>query len=299
MDLFGKILVLANFALSLMMAAVGGAVLYYRVDWSDAPADAATGAPAGELVARIAEVKKLQALVTPADAAWREARASLLAQEERRKGDEVWYAAELEYLKTGDASKKPILAVVFDKGVTTPDPANNGRPQMAPVADRFGKPLQSLVWYNQQQGVVNGDTTTVLENIMKSEFEDTELTLHLLGPKGVPDLEKKLEDQISALKIEVGGDEGRKAARKDLTELIAQFKKKLEDLMGGSENTRGLLERAKDEASKQDAIADENDLVFRAEGQERANSQLLLLRKKSLEARVKELGKTGATAAGQ
>ena len=87
MDLFGKILVLANFALSLMMAAVGGAVLYYRVDWSDTPADAATGAPAGELVARIAEVKKLQALVTPADAAWRKARASLLAQEERRKGD--------------------------------------------------------------------------------------------------------------------------------------------------------------------------------------------------------------------
>ena len=249
MDLFGKILVLANFALSLMMAAVGGAVLYYRVDWSDAPADAATGAPAGELVARIAEVKKLQALVTPADAAWRKARASLLAQEERRKGDEIWYAAELEHLKTGDA---PILAVVFDKGATTPDPANNGRPQMAPVADRFGKALHSLVWYNQQQGAVNGDITTVLDKIDKVSQEDKALTSLLLT-------EKQADGSV----------------------------------------LRGLLDRIKDEASKQDAIADENDLVFRAEGQERANSQLLLLRKKALEARVKELGKTGATAAGQ
>jgi len=251
MDLFGKILVLANFALSLMMAAIGGAVLFYRVDWSDAPTDAATGAPPGELVARIAKVKELQALVTPADAYWRETRASLLAQEERRKGDEIWYAAELEHLKTGDASKKPILALVFDKGVTTPDPANNGRPQMAPVADRFGTPLRSLVWYNQQQGAVNADTTTVLDKIDKASQEDKTLTSLLLT-------EKQADGSI----------------------------------------LRGLLDRIKDEASKQDGIAKEDELVFLTEGQVRADSQLLLLRKTALEKRVKELEKTGA-AAGQ
>ena len=47
MDLFGKILVLVNFAISLMMAAIGGAVLYYRVDWSDNAGDPATGVPPG------------------------------------------------------------------------------------------------------------------------------------------------------------------------------------------------------------------------------------------------------------
>lgn len=251
MDLFGKILVLANFALSLVMAAIGGAVLFYRVDWSDARADATTGAPAGELVARIAKVKELQAMVTPADAYWREERASLLAQEERRQGDELWYAAELEHLKTGDASKKPILALVFDKGVTTPDPANNGRPRMAPVADRFGKPLQSLVWYNQQQATVNADTTTVLDKIDMASQEDKALTSLLLTEK-----------------------------------------------QADGSTVRGLLDRIKDEASKQDAIAKEDDLVFLTEGQVRADSQLLLLRKKSLVKRVKELEKT-ATAAGQ
>ncbi len=61
MDLFGKILVLANFALSLMMAAIGRAVLYYRVDWSDAPANAATGRPGRRTGRGIAKVKELQA----------------------------------------------------------------------------------------------------------------------------------------------------------------------------------------------------------------------------------------------
>ncbi len=249
MDLFGKILVLVNFAISLMMAAIGGTVLYYRVDWSNNPADATTGAPAGELVARIARVKELQGLVTPADPAWRDARASLLAQEERRKGDEVWYAAELEHLKTGDASKEPILEVVYDKGQTTPDPKTNGRPMMQTVADRFGKTLQSLIWYNGQQATVNEDTAVVLGKIAKAVQEDTELTSRLITEKPP----------------------------------------------AGS-GLRGLLDRAKDEASKQDEIAEEMKLVFLAEGQERADTQLLLLRKKALEARVKEL--TGV-AAGQ
>ena len=89
-------------------------------------------APAGELVARIAKVKQLQALVGPAEPAWREARSSLLAQEERRQGDEHWYAVELEHLKTGDAAKKPILALVYEKGLHRPDPNNNGRPGWRP-----------------------------------------------------------------------------------------------------------------------------------------------------------------------
>lgn len=245
MDLFGKILVLVTFGASLMMAAVGGAVLYYRVDWSNNAADSATGAPAGELVARIARVKELQGMVGPADTSWREWRASLLAQEQRRTGDQLWYAAEVERLKTGDASKTPILALVYDKGQTTPDP-KTGLPQMAPVVDRFNQPLQSLVWYNAKQAAVNADTITVLGNLDKAVQEDKTLTSRLLTEKGAD----------------------------------------------GSV-VRGLLDRTKDEAVKQEHIAEEMDLVLLAEGQVRADSQLLLLRKKALEARVKELEKTG------
>ena len=71
MDLFGKILVCVNFGLSLLMAGVGGAVLYYRVDWTDTPAAADGSTPAGELVARNERVQQSQGQLPAADAAWR------------------------------------------------------------------------------------------------------------------------------------------------------------------------------------------------------------------------------------
>ena len=247
MDLFGKILVLINFGLSLVMAAVGGAVLYYRVDWSDAPAPPDGSAPEGELVHRIAKIKEVLALVRPAEAAWRDARATLLTQEDRRKKDQVWYVAELEHLRTGDALKNPILALVFDKGRTVPDPMNNNLPQMAPVTDRFGKALQSRTWYIGQQATVTADTTAVLDKIAKSVKEDADLT----------------------------------------------------DRLNGSEKSRGLYQRAKDEQVKQGDIDKEMELVLLAEGQVRADSQLLMLRKRALEARVKELEKPGVAEGGR
>jgi hypothetical protein len=64
-------------------------------------------------------------------------------------------------------------------------------------------------------------------------------------------------------------------------------------LVGG--NTRGLIRRLKDEQDKQDGLASEIKGVEFAEGQVKADSQLLLLRKKALEARVKELEKTTVT----
>jgi hypothetical protein len=240
MDLLGKILVVVTFGMSLMMAAVGGAVLYYHIDWSNNPAAPDGSAPAGELVQRIAKVKQLQGLVAPADIAWRDARSSLLGQEERRQKDQDWYAAELERLK--DAKGQPIFMVVYEKGYTVPDPKNLGRPQMAPALDVFKQPLLSLSAYNAQIATSTADTKSVLDKIAASADKDRELTGLLVGA-----------------------------------------------------NSRGLIRRNKDEAVKQDALANELAGVQFAEGQVRADSQLLLLRKKSLQARVKELEKSAVT----
>jgi hypothetical protein len=239
MDLFGKILVVVVFGLSLMMAAVGGVVLYYHVDWSDNPAAPDGSAPAGELVQRIAKVKQLQGLVAPADLAWREARSSLMGQEERRQKDQDWYAAQLEQLKTGNAQ---ILTLVYEKGYTVPDPKNLGRPKMEPALDVFKQPLLSLIAYNAQTTAATDATKSVLDKIAGSAGEDKKLTSLL-----------------------VGGPQ------------------------------RGLIRRVADEAVKQDGLASELKGVEFAEGQVRADSQLLQFRKKSLEARVKELEKTAVT----
>jgi hypothetical protein len=242
MDLIGKFLVVVVFGLSLMMAAVGGAVLYYHIDWSNNPAAADGSAPAGELVPRIAKVKQLQGLVGPADLAWREARSSLLSQEARRQADQDWYFTELERLKTGDAAKQVIPVLVYEKGETVPDLNNLGRPKLEPAVDVFKQPLLSLIAYNAQIGAATDETKSVLDKIAASAAEDGKLT----------------------------------------------------DLLVGA-NTRGLIRRLKDEADKQGALASELAGVLFAEGQVRADAQLLLLRKKALEARVKELQKTTVT----
>ncbi len=240
MDLIGKTLVVVVFGLSLMMAAVGGAVLYYHVDWSNNPASA--DAPAGELVARIAKVKELQALVGPAELSWREARSSLLAQEDRRQGDQDWYYAELELLRTGDANKQPIRRVVYEKGSAVPDPENPARPKMEAATDVFMKPLLSLVAYNAQMAATTAETKKVLDDIAASAAKDSTLTALLIGG-----------------------------------------------------TSRGLIQRLKDEGDKSEALSSEIAGVLFAEGQVRADSQLLQLRKKALEARVKELEKTAVT----
>jgi hypothetical protein len=242
MDLIGKILVVVVFGLSLMMAAVGGAVLYYHIDWSNNPAAADGSAPAGELVQRIAKVKQLQGLVGPAELSCTEARSSLLGQEARRQADQDWYAAELERLKTGDAGKEAIPMVVYQKGETVPDLNNKGRPKLEPALDVFKQPLLSLVAYNAQIAATNDKTKTVLDKIAASAAEDSKLTDLLVGAGG-----------------------------------------------------RGLIRRLKDEADKQDGLAGEIADVEFAAGQVRADSRLLLLRKKALEARVKELEKTTVT----
>ena len=241
MDLFGKILVVVTFGMSLMMAAVGGAVLYYHIDWSNNPAAADGSAPAGELVARAAKVKQLQGFVGPAELAWREARTALAGQEERRQGDQDWYFAQLEQLKSGDATRAPIQMVVYEKGFAVLDDA--GRPKMAPAFDVFMKPLLSLDAYNKQIADSTVETKSILDKIAASANEESKLTSLLVG-----------------------------------------------------ENNRGLIARVKAEADKQENLDSELARVEFAEGQVRADSQLLQLRKKALEARVKELGKTAVTA---
>jgi hypothetical protein len=284
MDLFGKTLVVVNLGLSLMMAAVGGAVLYYHVDWTDNAATA--DQPAGLLAPREEQYEKLSGFVlneqsraydkrTPglidaADAAWRDARAQLPLAEDRRIKDQVWYAEELEHLRT-NPKQQPILQLAYDKGRTTPDPKNGGLPAMQPGSDRYGQPLLSIKASKLALAGKNDDIDKVLAALDKSLSDDAEATMHLLGSREV-------QNRFAKLKDEYKDDEVRKKVQDKLTALMGQLK-----------DERGLIHRIADEKVKLEDLAKEIELVKLAEGQVRADSQLLLLRKKALEARVKEL----------
>src|SRR5579872_6395172 len=90
MTLLGKILVLTNFALS-VVALMWAMMLYYnRIDWTEG-----TKEKPGELRARKERLAELWENMKPADAAWRDVRAQLLEQEGFRADDRPWYLKEL------------------------------------------------------------------------------------------------------------------------------------------------------------------------------------------------------------
>ena len=305
MDLFGKILVLVVFGMSLLMAAVGGVMFYYRVDWSDTPAAADGSTRAGELVAREENVDKLRGKVDSANKrawaeidaaglAWSEARAALPPAEVGRKLDRAWYADELEHLKT-NTNNKPILALDYKDGGSVRDPdkkdvddANNKdmRLKMVPVADRYGQALLSRDAYAAEVAKKDDAIGTAFDGLIASSLRDTELTLELTGPAGVSDLVKSIDAQLKAYEPKADDDAGTAALKQKLTDLLTKHKEHVLDLQGATNFARGLDQRVQDEKAKQKDLADELKLVLLAEGQVRADSQLLAIRNKELHARV-------------
>ncbi len=303
MDLFGKILVFVNFGLSLLMAAVGGAVLYYRVDWSNSAATADQPVP-GELVARMAKVAKAQSLVAPAGVAWSNARAALPPREDARRSELRWYAVELEHLRT-DPNNKPILALDYQNANTVPDPNNKDAPlKMVAVADRYGQPLLSRKVYAKLVGEKEEAIATAFEDLIASEEKDTELTLRL-KPADIPGLIMNVDAQLKVYEPKPGDDAGTAALKAKLTQLLTEHKKQLLDVKGPTNFARGLDQRIQDEKAKLKGITNphpmkdeqlgETEVVKLAEGQVRADSQLLSIRKRELEKRVEELEKPAVT----
>lgn len=202
MTWFGKILVLLNLVLSLVMAAFALALFTTRIDWSNQKGK--DGKPDGELLGRQTQTKELWAVIPQAETRWRTARTGMLALEEgkgpefkdSRTATRAWYDAELRCLQSGDIGgmkRAAMLTVVLDAvRQTTPDDANFGRPKMAPATDRSGKVLKDLDFYNQEEKNLLVAIEMERKRLEDAIKEDIKLTELLLGPKG---LQARLVDE--------------------------------------------------------------------------------------------------------
>jgi hypothetical protein len=188
----GKTLVCIHTGFSLLLCAWALAVYSNRIDWSDRAAQGER--PAGVLAGKIKEVKDLMDSLTPAEMALRTGRAQLAAKEALRAQDQVWYLTEMNHLRSGATANNPARAIVFlnNDGRVDPNPANADRPKMVPANDRFGKPLRSLVSYNQEEETVQKELEAVLVRYESLIKEDQALTDRLIGPKG---LQQRLVDE--------------------------------------------------------------------------------------------------------
>jgi len=202
MTLLGKILVFVNMAFSLLMAAWAFGLYSGRIDWSNKPGSAKDGIPPGELVGKIALIRKAWDGIPPADAAWRRTQPLVKQLEDgsadkkysSRQDEHAWFDSELQHLRSGATAANPSRIAEFDpvKGTFIPDPANFNRPRMKPLQERSGKPLLSLDEYNKREAellaAVAKEQTRLDDNIK----EDTRLTSLLIGPRG---LQQRLKDE--------------------------------------------------------------------------------------------------------
>jgi len=187
MSLLGKILVFVNLGLSFLMAGWALSVYVNRVDFSNTPAK--EGQPPGEMLGRKARVEELSKALGAPLTAWRVGRASVLYQEGRRGPDRLWYADQLEHLRSADA-EAPIRTATIESGLPVLDAT--GRPKLSDVKDPFGKPLRSLAAYNQAEEMSRQEIDSVLGDYKKQIEEDKRLTQLMLGPKG---LQQRLADE--------------------------------------------------------------------------------------------------------
>jgi hypothetical protein len=200
MTLYGKILVLANFGLS-VVALVCAMVFYFvdiHTDWSEG-----TKNQKGELADRKERVAALWEGIRTAEAGWRDVHANLLEQEGYRAADRPWYAEKLELARTKATDMQPAQTVVIDKGALITEPVANEpkhlRPKMVDATDDFGRKLASLKWNNKANADKRDALVAQQKELAKLIDEDKRLTNELKPEEG-KGLRQRIEDEKVKIK---------------------------------------------------------------------------------------------------
>jgi len=205
MTILGKMLVFVNLVFSFLAFAWALALYTNRVDYTDNPA--AEDRPAGELVARKAALKDMDATFRRSVAALRNARRDLAAAEtgtapeyqNGRPADRDWYEAELDLLATGSPKGAPVRQLhdlVTAGGQLKLD--DKGRPVLvnAPSPDDKA-PLRSLADMRTERKQVLEDTRKQQVKLLDLTQKDIQLTEDIIGTEdgSRKGLRRRLEDE--------------------------------------------------------------------------------------------------------
>jgi hypothetical protein len=200
MTLFGKILVLANFGLS-VIALVCAMTFYFvdtHTDWTASQKTLDDG-----LTKRKARVAELWEGIRTADVGWRDVHTNLAEQEGYRAVDRDWYATEVKHARSVATAMDPARTVVIDKGLLVLDPVPNEpkhmRPRMVKATDDFGRPLASLDANNEAKGAKHVALADQQKKLAQLIDEDKRLTNELTPEEG-KGLRRRIEDEKDKVK---------------------------------------------------------------------------------------------------
>ncbi len=207
MTRFGRVLVLLNLALSLMLAAWSFNIYANGIDWTDRKDTKSTPPRMGRFAVNAATLDELWKGVPAVQKDWLDGRAALAKQEKGLADERVWYDKEIHYVLVGPAKNKG----VFDVAIATQDDPNTGAkkgqvlldeqgfPQLVPIQDPAGKPLQlqSLAEYNKEEESILNDIEKLVAQHSANIAEAGTLTDKIIGDKGkgIRGLQQRINDE--------------------------------------------------------------------------------------------------------
>ncbi len=198
MTFIGKLFVMVNVAVSLMLMVAGLGLFATRVDWTDAPAKG--GAPAGVMSAKKAALKDVTETIRPAEATWSASYGELFVQEKNRATNRQFFSDRLADVRGDpDTGRQPQMAVL-NAGLPVLDAI--GQPKLAPATNRQGEPgLKSLKFYEGELVKKHAENEAELKRFNAEVTKDIALTDELIGKDG----KKGLRDLINDEKVKREG----------------------------------------------------------------------------------------------
>ncbi len=202
MTLFGKILVLLNLGLALMLAAWSFNIYANGIDWTDRKTPRM-----GQFAVRAATLDELWKSVPAVQKDWLDQRAGLAREEKSLVDERTWYDSAIRYVLVGPAKNKGI----FEVAIATQDDPNTGAkrgqilldaqglPQLVPVRDPNNNPLQlqSVAEYNKEDESILQDIEKLVEQHAKNVEASNALTDKIIGDKakGIRGLQQRINDE--------------------------------------------------------------------------------------------------------
>jgi hypothetical protein len=185
MTLFGKILVLLNVTVALLMAAWAVGVYTQHVHWGLEKSVQQSEFELNELRDRLTPGAKgigLYDNLNTAEARWKTASPVFQAMEPLRAKNQTWFKAQLDELKT---SAKPVKMPSYKAGQVEFDPKNFGLPVMVEATDKGGKPVTGLDPYKKEYDDKQAAIKAAMDELHKLIAEDEALTKKIGGPNGL------------------------------------------------------------------------------------------------------------------
>jgi hypothetical protein len=185
MTLFGKILVLLNVTLSLLMAAWAIGVYTNHLHWTIEKSVQESEFEVNQLRDRLAPSGKGPGLyedLAAEEARWKTASPIFQTMEPLRPKNQAWFQEQLGELQT---SAKAVTMPSYKAGQLEFDPKNFGLPLMVEATDKGGKPITGLAPYRKEYDDKQAAIKAVMDEHVKLVNEDKQLTEKIGGKDGL------------------------------------------------------------------------------------------------------------------